>query len=176
MRVRTAPYGKIHASAVETAVVQGFEEGRRVQVVAVHPPDVVVEDSYGTTRHHGLRHGAVDDHPTLVFIVPGVPDDAAPCRRLSRRYRSRRRRGNAREDGDRVPDRLSTLCQGSQVRRVPLADGRLQHVGPDSIKHEEQSRPGAIYFSTRQSRLSLSLCADLGANLLNLGCRIWTGP
>jgi hypothetical protein len=122
MRVRPAPYGKVDASAVETAVVQGLEECSSVQIVAVHPPDVVVEDSYGTARHHGLRHGTVDDHPPLVLIVPGVPDDAALCGSLSRRYRGRRRRGNTREDRDRVPDCLSPLGQGAKVRGVPLAD------------------------------------------------------
>src|SRR5918992_223983 len=101
MGVRTAPDGKVDACAVETAVVQGLEEGRRVQVVAVHPPNVVVEDSYGTARHHGLRHGTVDDHPPLVLIIPGVPYDAAPGGRLSRYDRGRRRRGYAGEDRDR---------------------------------------------------------------------------
>src|SRR5215211_995371 len=43
MRVRPASDGEVDASAIESAVVQGFEKGGRVQVVAVHPPDVVVE-------------------------------------------------------------------------------------------------------------------------------------
>src|ERR671933_413205 len=36
MRVRPASYGEIDARAVESAVVQGLEEGRGVQVIAVH--------------------------------------------------------------------------------------------------------------------------------------------
>src|SRR5215208_1443640 len=123
MCVRSAPDGKVDARAVVTTIVQGLEEGRRVQVVAVHPPDVVVEDSYGTTRHHGLRHGAVDHYPPLVFIVPGVPDNAALCGSLSRGYRGRRRRGYAGEDRDRVPDCLSPLRKCAKVRGVPLSDG-----------------------------------------------------
>src|SRR5215208_3956824 len=123
MRVWSAPDGKVHARAVETALVQGLEEGRRMQIVAVHPPDVVVEDPYGTARHYGLRHGAVDNHPPLVLVIPGVPDDAALCGSLPRRYRGRRRRGYAREDRNRVPDRISPLSQDAQIRRVPVADG-----------------------------------------------------
>src|SRR5215204_3561787 len=50
-----------------------------------------------------------------VFVVPGVPDDTAPGGRLSRGYRGRRRRGYAREDRDRVPDRFSPLRKHAQV-------------------------------------------------------------
>ena len=42
MPVRTAPDRKVHASALHADLVQPLEDGVRVEVVAVHTPDVVV--------------------------------------------------------------------------------------------------------------------------------------
>src|SRR5918993_3975106 len=95
VRVRAAPDGEVDARAVETTVVQSLEKGSGVQIVAVHPPDVVVKHLYGAARHHGLRHGAVDDHPSLDLVVPGVTHDAAPGGGLTRGYGGRGSRGDA---------------------------------------------------------------------------------
>lgn len=136
--VRTTPHRKVHAGAVDTALVQLLEEGRRAEVVPVHPPDVVVEDLHRSGRDHRLPHRPVDDDPPLLAVVPGVAQDAALRRRRPRGYRRRRRRRDAREDRDRVPDRLPSLGQETEGRRVPVPDRRPQHVRPDAVEHHEQ--------------------------------------
>src|SRR5918993_312554 len=164
VRVRPAPDGEVDARAVETAVVQRLEKGSGVQIVAVHAPDVVVEHLYGAARHHGLRHGAVDDYPPLVLLVPGVTHDTAPGWRLPGGYRGRRRRGDAGEDRDRVPHRLSPLGDGAKVRRLPVANSSPQDVGPDAVEHEEQRRFWRIVLGVGQVRLILPLRGHSGAN------------
>ena len=144
VRVRPAADRKINARAIEAPVVERLEEGRGVQVVAVHPPDVVVEDLYGARRHNGLGHGAVDDDPPLPLVVPRVADDAALGRGLAGRYGGRRRGSDAREDGDRVPDRLAPLGQRAQVRGLARRDGGAEHVRPDAVEHEEQDGFGGV--------------------------------
>jgi hypothetical protein len=133
--VRSAPDRIVHASSLDAEIVQRFEQGVRVEVVPVHPPDVVVENLQRTARDHGLRHRPVDDDPASGPVVPGVAVDTAPDGRLSGDDGCRRRGRDAREDRDRIPEHLPHLGQRAEGRGVALPNGGPHDVRADADEY-----------------------------------------
>ena len=144
MAVGTATDREIHARTVYAVVVQVLEERGGVQVVPVHTPDVVMKDPYGSRGDHGLRHRTVDDDPLFHVVVPGVADDTALRRGLAGNYSRRRRRGDAREDRDGVPQSLPAVCKSRKVWRLTGPYRRPEHVRLDAVEHQEQYRFGGL--------------------------------